>query len=54
LGSWKPERVIVIEFQSGADIERWLAAPEYRAIAPWREAGAETEPIIVDGYEIRK
>ena len=50
-GSWRPDRVIVIEFPSEANIKQWLASPEYQAIAPLREAGAETQAIIVDGYK---
>jgi uncharacterized protein (DUF1330 family) len=50
LGTWKPERIIVIEFPSEDHIQRWLTAPEYIAIAPLREGGADTEAILVDGY----
>ena len=49
LGAWKPERIILIEFPSEDNIRQWLASPEYGAIAPLREAGAETQAIIVDG-----
>ncbi len=50
LGSWKPERIIVIEFPSETHIQDWLALSEYKAIAPLREAGADTQAILVDGY----
>jgi uncharacterized protein (DUF1330 family) len=49
-GAWKPERIIVIEFPTEDHIQRWLTSPEYKAIAPLREEGAETQAIIVDGY----
>ena len=49
-GSWKPERMIVIEFPSASHVEDWLASDEYKAIAPLREAGADTQAILVDGY----
>ena len=49
-GTWKPERIIVIEFPSEVHIQQWLASPEYIVIAPLREVGAETQAIIVDGY----
>ncbi len=49
LGAWKPERIIVIEFPSEDNIRQWLSSPEYAAIAPLREGGAETRAIIVDG-----
>jgi uncharacterized protein (DUF1330 family) len=48
-GGWKPERMIILEFPSVDDIHRWLDSAEYRAIAPLREAGAETRAVILDG-----
>ena len=50
LGIWKPERIIVIEFPSEKHIREWLSSPEYNAIAPLREEGADTQAIIVEGY----
>jgi len=50
-GTWKPERVIVIEFPTEDHVQRWLASTEYSAIAPLREAGAETQAILADGYQ---
>jgi uncharacterized protein (DUF1330 family) len=50
LGTWKPERIVVIEFPTEGHIERWLASTEYKAIAALREAGAETQAILADGY----
>jgi len=49
-GTWKPERIIVIEFPTEDHVQRWLASIEYSAIAPLREAGAETQAILIDGY----
>ena len=49
-GSWKPERIIVIEFPSEDHIQKWLTSPEYSAIAQLREEGADTQAIVVDGY----
>jgi uncharacterized protein (DUF1330 family) len=50
LGSWKPERIIVLEFPTENHIEDWLASPEYKAIAPLREEGADARAILVEGY----
>ena len=49
-GNWKPDRVIVIEFQSKEQIQNWLKSPEYASVAPLREEGADAQAIIVDGY----
>ncbi len=48
-GEWKPERMILIEFPGEQSIRDWLVSPEYRAIAPMREAGAETRAVILPG-----
>jgi len=50
-GTWEPERIIVIEFPTEDHVQRWLASTEYAAIAALREAGAETQAILVDGYQ---
>lgn len=52
-GSWKPGRIIVIEFPSESHVQEWLTSAEYKAIAPLREAGADTQAILVDGYTDR-
>ena len=48
-GSWNPERIILLEFPSEEHIREWLASSEYQAIAPLRQAGAETKAVIVQG-----
>jgi len=50
-GSWNPERIIILEFPSEAHIREWLSSPEYKAIAPLREAGAETRAVILEGWD---
>lgn len=50
-GSWKPERIIVIEFSSESQVQDWLASEEYKTIAPLRDAGADTQAVLVDGYK---
>ena len=50
-GSWNPERMIVIEFPSEDHIHNWLSSQEYAAIAPLREAGADAQAIVVEGYQ---
>jgi len=48
---WKPERIIILEFPSEANIRAWLSSAEYKAIAPLREAGAETHAVLLEGYD---
>jgi putative acetyltransferase len=46
---WVPERMIIIEFPSEEHIREWLSSPEYQAIAPLREAGAEIRAVLLEG-----
>jgi len=50
-GDWKPERLILIAFTSFEQVERCLASPEYRELAPLREASTRSRAIVVEGYE---
>lgn len=50
VGTWKPERIIIIEFPTESHIQDWLTSPEYQKISPLREQGAETQAIFVNGY----
>jgi uncharacterized protein (DUF1330 family) len=50
IGDWRPERMIVLEFPSEANIQEWLSSPEYRAIEPLRNAGAEIQAVVIPGY----
>jgi uncharacterized protein (DUF1330 family) len=51
LGTWQPERIIVIEFPSEDAIHSWLASPEYAVIAALREQSADVQAILVEGYK---
>ena len=50
MGGWNPERVILMEFPSADRVREWLASPEYRAVAPLREASVETRAVLLEGY----
>ena len=52
-GGWMPERMIVIEFPSMEQLAAFGASPEYRALAPLREASTRTRSIAVPGVEGR-
>ena len=51
---WKPERMINLEFPSVDQVNQRLSSPEYRAIAPLREAGAEIRAVLLEGYQREK
>jgi uncharacterized protein (DUF1330 family) len=50
-GGWQPERIVIIEFPSQAQVDEWLNAPDYRALLPLREAGVAVRAVLVPGLE---
>jgi uncharacterized protein (DUF1330 family) len=50
-GDWRPERIVVLEFESSDQAQEYLTSPEYLALAPLREKSITARAIIVPGYE---
>jgi uncharacterized protein (DUF1330 family) len=50
-GGWRPERIVVLEFESLDQAQEYLTSPEYLALAPLREKCTASRAIIVPGYE---
>jgi uncharacterized protein (DUF1330 family) len=48
-GDWKPARLVVLEFPSLADAQRWYDSEEYRAPKALRMRAGRTSVVIVDG-----
>ena len=51
VGDWRPERIVLIEFETIVQVEEFFASPEYLALVTLREQSAATRAIIVEGYE---
>ena len=50
-GGWRPERIVVLEFESLDQAQEYLISPENLALAPLREKSITARAIIVPGYE---
>ena len=48
-GTWKPKRLVVLEFESKDAAKRWYDSPEYQAIIPLRQKAAKSNFILVEG-----
>lgn len=46
--SWKPDRVIVIEFASKTQILAWLSSPQYKEVSSLRVNSVDSEAIIIE------
>ena len=51
LGTWNPDRVIVIRFESREDCDRCFASEEYQSIMGLRTESVKASAIIVEGME---
>lgn len=47
-GGWVPDRLIVVEFETLAQLRSCFASPEYKALAPLREESTVTRSIVVE------
>ncbi len=48
-GSWRPTRLVVIEFPSVEAAKRWYDSPEYRKVLPIRLQHAVSKMLLVNG-----
>jgi uncharacterized protein (DUF1330 family) len=48
-GSWKPSRVVVIEFPDMAALDAWYRSPEYQPLLDMRLAATTGRLIAVEG-----
>ena len=47
-GSWKPSRLVILEFESVEAAEKWHGSPEYEAAKAIREKASRSNVIIAD------
>jgi len=52
-GDWHGDRTVVLEFESVEAAHAWYDSEEYRAARPLRLAAADTNVVIVEGFEMR-
>ena len=46
-GNWRPELVVVLEFDSVERARAWYVCDEYEKVKPFRHQGAESKMILV-------
>lgn len=49
-GDWNPQRIVVLEFPSIEQAQRWYASPEYAPLLAIRQQAAKSKILLVDGY----
>jgi uncharacterized protein (DUF1330 family) len=48
-GSWRPSRLVILEFPSVAQAHAWWTSPEYEPARAIRQRCADTEMLLVEG-----
>jgi len=48
LGGWKPDRIIIIEFENEKQITNYITSKEFQSIMGLREGAVDTKGIIVE------
>ncbi len=48
-GDWRPERVILLEFETLEKLRECFGSPDYRRLTPLRERSTISRSIIVEG-----
>ena len=51
-GTWHGSRTIIIEFDSVEAAKKWYNSPEYQAVIGERHAAADSNAVIVGGFEM--
>ena len=48
-GDWQPHLLVMLEFPTLEQAERWYNSPEYKPLIAMREKAARTQLIIAEG-----
>jgi uncharacterized protein (DUF1330 family) len=48
-GSWVPNRLVVMEFESIIELKRWYNSPDYTQALKIRQQSADSNVVIVEG-----
>ncbi len=51
-GTWHGQQTIIIEFESVDAAKAWYNSPEYQAIIGERHAAADSNAVVVSGFEM--
>ena len=50
-GDWKPQRLVILEFESFDRAMQWLNSPEYSSVKHLREQSTRSKMVIVEGLD---
>jgi uncharacterized protein (DUF1330 family) len=48
-GTWRPTRLVILEFPTMERAREWWRSPEYAVAKALRQTSADTEMVLIDG-----
>jgi uncharacterized protein (DUF1330 family) len=51
-GEWHGNQTVIVEFESVEAARSWYNSPEYQAVVGLRHAAAESNAVIIGGFEM--
>ena len=51
-GDWRPERLVLVQFETMDVVQDFLTSPEYQALIPLRQRACSSRSIIAEGHEL--
>jgi uncharacterized protein (DUF1330 family) len=49
-GSWSPQRIVLLQFDSIEQARAWRQSPQYQDIHRMRNANARSNMVVVEGF----
>jgi uncharacterized protein (DUF1330 family) len=49
-GDWRPERLVMVRFETMDLVHDLLTSPEYQALVPLRERATSSRAVIAEGF----
>jgi uncharacterized protein (DUF1330 family) len=49
-GDWRPQRLVILEFESMERAKAWVNSPEYAPARALRHMYAKSEMVVVEGF----
>jgi uncharacterized protein (DUF1330 family) len=47
---WRPERLVLVQFETMDLVQDFLTCPEYQALVPLRQRASASRALIAEGY----
>jgi uncharacterized protein (DUF1330 family) len=51
-GTWRPERVIILEFDNAEQVHEWLTSREYAEVATLRESSTVSNAVMIESGDL--